>query len=368
VIQIRAAIVRRYDPGQQTVLGTFTEVTEDLEMHQTLISGLLVFAYAILCGNDLSVRAGENRVPAEVVRALSWLPPNTQTLIVTRSAAGPGVGKAHIKNCFLAPFNITDEDPSVRPGISATDVDWQLCALCGFRDPKGIGANSSESLIITLFRKNAARVWDKVRKDADKIEQINGCSVADLGQDELKKSRGFAVRSIDCVLTMAGDSAYQWDVLARIKGKDNGRELSPAKTPEWKFATHGQGSGAFAITTRRPLASILHHRSVLALVEGPGTTMRWDSRFFCECDKSDRLTFRFLSGRSGGADAMKKWWDEGFQEYWNRELSRRFPGKSRRIDDFTVEVSVELGEDLTKDEEQEFRLIFHALLGQMAFL
>jgi hypothetical protein len=195
VIQIRAAIVRRYGPGQQSVLGTFTEVTEDLEMHQTLIRGLLVFAYAILCGNELSVRAGENGLPAEVVRALSWLPPDTQTLIVTRSAAGPGVGKAHIKNCLLAPFNITDEDPSVRPGITAADADWHLCALRGFRDPKGIGANSSESLIITLFRKNADRVWDQVRKDADKIEKINGCSVADLGQDKLKKSRGFAVRS-----------------------------------------------------------------------------------------------------------------------------------------------------------------------------
>jgi hypothetical protein len=195
VIQIRAPFARRYDPGQQTVLGTITKVTEDLEMRPTLIRCLLAFSYVILYGHDPSVRADENGLPAEVVRALSWLPTDTQTLIVTRSAAGPRVGKSHIKNCFLAPFNITDDDPSVRAGITATDVDWQLCALRGFRDPKGIGANSSESLIITLFRKNADRVWAQVRKDADKIEQVNDCSIADLGQDELKKSRGFAVRS-----------------------------------------------------------------------------------------------------------------------------------------------------------------------------
>jgi hypothetical protein len=368
VIQIRAAIVRRYGPGQQTVLGTFTEVTEDLEMHQTLIRGLLVFAYAILCGNELSVRAGENGLPAEVVRALSWLSPDTQTLIVTRSAAGPGVGKAHIKNCLLAPFNITDEDPSVRPGITAADADWHLCALRGFRDPKGIGANSSEDLIITLFRKNADRVWDQVRKDADKIEQINGCSVADLGQDELKESRGFAVRSTDCVLITAGDSAYQWDVLTRIKGKDTGREPSPAKAPEWKLVD----SQARIWGIRHYDKSAARFDSSSPLGAGAGIGPHDDHAvgfaFFCECDKSDRLTFRFLSGRSGGADAMKKWWDEGFQEYWNREFARRFPAKSRRIDDFTAEVSVELGEDLTKDEEEYFRLIFHALLGQLAFL
>jgi hypothetical protein len=190
--------------------------------------------------------------------ALSWLPADTETLIV---ANGP----------FLMPRSFAANDETQNRSISRNELIKEFeelpidlvglekgllekylngreiaLAMEGsrhFRSPSELGEMPYEGCDIVIFAGDVANLGDAFMKDSQNVatsfEEIQGQRVATF-QSKLEEDVWTTLVAFPKpnVLVVATNRDYLRDILARIAGQTGPRAL-PAELPEWKYVnTH----------------------------------------------------------------------------------------------------------------------------------
>jgi hypothetical protein len=217
-----------------------------------------MFCAAAFCANTCNAQTRVARPPAvgspiTLSKALSWLPADTETLIV---ANGP----------FLIPPPETEIDEDRTRLLSKEEINEKFealpTALVGlpegllkkldsrkaafamegsrhFRSPSELGEMSYEGCDIVVFVSDVASLSDAFMKDsknvATKFEEVEGQRVA-VFQEKLEEDvwTALVVFPKPNVLVVATSRDYLRDVLARIGGATAPRAL-PNELPEWKY-------------------------------------------------------------------------------------------------------------------------------------
>lgn len=226
-----------------------------------------MFCAAAFCANTCNAQTRVARLPTDgspvaLSKALSWLPADTETLIV---ANGP----------FLIPPPETEVDEDRTRLLSKEEIDEKFealpTALVGlpegllkklngrkaafamegsrhFRSPSELGEMPYEGCDIVVFVGDVSSLGDAFMKDstnaAAKFEEVEGKRVA-VFQEKLEEDvwTALVVFPKPNVLVVATNRNYLRDVLARIGGATGPRAL-PNELPEWKYInTRARGWG-----------------------------------------------------------------------------------------------------------------------------
>lgn len=196
-------------------------------------------------------RAGDSRVSFS--KAISWLPADTETLIVangpfsipppeseTDEARNRPLSKDEINEMFEAlPVGLVGLPEGLIEKLNGRKAAFAMEGSRHFRSPSGLGEMPYEGCDIVVFTGDVASLGDAFMNDsknfATKFEEIEGQRVAEfrakLEEDVWTTLVAFPRPN---VLIVATSRDYLRDVLARIGGATGPRAL-PDDLPEWKY-------------------------------------------------------------------------------------------------------------------------------------
>jgi hypothetical protein len=190
--------------------------------------------------------------------ALSWLPADTETLIVTNGPflVPPPETEAEadetqsrvlsideVKKEFDGlPTGLIGLPEGLLKSLIGRKVTFAMEGSRHFRSPSGLGGMLYEGCDIVVYAGDVASLGNAFMKDtknvATSIEEIQGQRVATfqskLEDDVWTTLVAFPKRNI---LVVATNRDYLRDALARIAGQTGARAL-PAELPEWKYVDH----------------------------------------------------------------------------------------------------------------------------------
>ena len=227
-------------------------------MRKKPISLLLTSCVAIFCSTGCSTErartgSSSDRAAADFPRVLSWLPADTETLLV---ANGPfwmssfqvaenyknyEVSSQELEKGFegltLALFNS-------RGGVLEKHLEGKkvLFAAEGsrhFRPPAGLGELPYEGCAIGIFADDLTDRRDAFLKDADQIafrrEEIEGQNVSVI-QEKLESDVWtiFVAFPQKSVVLVATNKDFLREILTRMQGA-KGQRAFPEALPEWKY-------------------------------------------------------------------------------------------------------------------------------------
>ncbi len=216
------------------------------------------------CGaQPVSDRPEAARSPITLSAALSWLPADTESLIV---ANGPFVlpqskdAEEETKSRLLSKKEIREQFESLPIGLvglqagllekklAGKEVMFAMEGSRSFRSPSDLGEMTYEGCDIVVFSVDVSSLGDTFMKDskgvATKFEEMEGQRVAvfkeKMEEDVWTTMVAFPKAN---VLVVATDRDYLQGVLARIRGASGPRAL-PDELPEWKYVdVHGHSWG-----------------------------------------------------------------------------------------------------------------------------
>jgi len=218
----------------------------------------LMFCAAAFCANTCKAQTAVARPPAvgslvTLSKALSWLPADTETLIV---ASGPFLippletevdedrtrllSKEEINEKFEAlPTLLVGLPKGLLERLNSRKVAFAMEGSRHFRSPAELGEMPYEGCNIVVFADDIASLGDAFMKDSNsagtKFEEVEGQRVA-VFQEELEEDvwTALVVFPKPGVLVVATNREYLREVLARIGGARGPRAL-PDELPEWKY-------------------------------------------------------------------------------------------------------------------------------------
>ena len=227
-------------------------------MPNRIAKAALMFCAAAFCANTCNAQTRVARRPAlgspvTVSEALSWLPADTETLIV---ANGPFLipppetevdedrtrllSKEEINEKFEAlPILLVGLPNGLLERLNSRKAAFAMEGSRHFRLPAELGEMPYEGCDIVVFAGDIASLGDAFMKDSKsvgtKFEEVEGERVA-VFQEKLEEDvwTALVVFPTPSVLVVATNRDYLRDVLARIGGKSGPRAL-PEKLPEWKY-------------------------------------------------------------------------------------------------------------------------------------
>jgi hypothetical protein len=213
-----------------------------------------VSLWAVTCSAQ-RVAGGSEKATTQVnvSAAVSWLPADTETLIV---ANGPFVtppledeadepqsgilsNEEIAKQFESLPMSLVDLPTGLLKQLSGRKVAFAMEGSRHFRSPSGLGGMQFEGCDIVMFAGDVASLGDAYIKNskniATSVEEIDGQTVATF-QSKLENDVWTALVAFPRpnILVVATNREYLRDVLARIAGKSGPRAL-PGDLREWKY-------------------------------------------------------------------------------------------------------------------------------------
>jgi hypothetical protein len=329
------------------------------------------FGAILLAAGSAGQTGSEQKLPGrplDIQQVLSWLPPDTETVIVARDFTLPDPETLQISRTYTQEWLFASL--ALRTwGINAPLADYfegQKVSLAvqgsrGFRSPKSLGFMLFEGCALIVFadRMNdrAERYFKATSNAALRVEEIEGHHIA-VFQDRSESDTwttlvGFAGPN---VLLVATHSDYLREMLLRIKGKKGPKAL-PETLPEWGY-----------VDVNAPFWG-LRHFDRAGRDEDPSSPF-WDPSKFVKApwtdDQAIGLTFSYdpaagkgpaityLSGNPSAAKETLRLWYEG----------KRLPSVVREVDAKAIAGSY----SLEHPEAIMFTFYLTYLLGHGIFL
>lgn len=226
--------------------------------------------------------AGQIRGPIDLNRVLSWLPPDTETLLV---ANGPfwmsnfRTGEDESRNSrvtteelargfeglTLALFDA--KNGILEKHLKGKKILFAMEASRHFRSPKGLGEMPFEGCALAIFKDDLGDRRDAFMKDAAfialRIEEIEGHKVAIFAEpSEQDILTTFVTFPQAGVVLVATDEQFLRQVLSRMRDEkeQGGRALSDT-LPDWKYVNKEAQFWGLRHYNRQELTRTLHRRS-----------------------------------------------------------------------------------------------------------
>ena len=227
-------------------------------MANRIVKAALMFCASALCANACRAQTEEVRpsatvLPVTLTRALSWLPADTETLIV---ANGPFLipppetevdedrtrllSKQEINEKFEAlPTGLVGLPEGLLKKLNSRTVAFAMEGSRHFRSPSELGEMPYEGCDIVVFVGDVSSLGDAFMRDSrnvgTKFEEGEGQRVA-VFQEKLEEDVWTTLVAFPKpnVLVVATSRDYLRGVLARIGGAAGPRAL-PDALPEWKY-------------------------------------------------------------------------------------------------------------------------------------
>jgi hypothetical protein len=228
-------------------------------MRIKLISLLLTSCAAFLCGTGCSTekagtRSGSARTKVDFVHVLSWLPADTETLLV---ANGPfwmsnfqiggedyrshEVSREELEKYFegwtLALFN--SKNYALEKHLEGKKVLFSVEGSRHFRPPAGLGELPYEGCAIAIFADDLGDRRDSFMKDAAPIalrmEELEGQKIAvfeEKSENDIWTT--YVAFPQKNVVVVATNRDFLQEVLLRIQGA-GGERAFPDSSPEWQY-------------------------------------------------------------------------------------------------------------------------------------
>jgi len=191
--------------------------------------------------------------PTTLSFALSWLPADTETLIVANgpfSMPSPDTKTDETRSRLLSneelsqqfevlPIGLVGLPEGLLKKLNGRKVALAMEGSRHFRSPSGLGEMPYQGLALVIFSADIRSLGDTFMKDsentASKFEAVEGQRVA-VFQKKLEEDvwTSFVVFPKPNVLVVATNRDYLRDVLARIGGMTGSRAL-PDELQEWKY-------------------------------------------------------------------------------------------------------------------------------------
>ena len=224
----------------------------------------LLFCFLIPLVNmgcsGLKTEAGSNPIRGQIdlKRVLSWLPADTETLLV---ANGPfwmsnfRIGGEDDKNrritsdklekqfegLTLGLFNFSLTNSLLEKHLEGKKVLFALEGSRHFRGPAGLGEMPFEGCALAIFRDDLGDRRDAFMKEATqsavRVEEIEGQKVAEF-EERMERDTWTILITFpqQGVVLAATDKRFLREMLARIRGAAGERAL-PDTLPEWKYVS-----------------------------------------------------------------------------------------------------------------------------------
>lgn len=220
-------------------------------------AALVVFAAAFWASASNAQASGAHPLatdpPAALSKALSWLPADTETLIVangpfsipqpkteTDESRTRVLPKKEINEMFEAlPTALVGLPEGLIQKLNGRKAAFAMEGARHFRSPSGLGEMPYEGCDIVVFVADVVSLGEAFMKDsknvATKFEEIDGQTVA-VFHKKLEEEVWTTLVAFPKpnVLVVATSRDYLREVLGRISGAIGLRAL-PHKLPEWKY-------------------------------------------------------------------------------------------------------------------------------------
>jgi hypothetical protein len=206
-------------------------------------------------GQDAKPKGEKPELPVTVKQVLEWLPPDTETLVVTRGPFAVVQRAENPERKFELPqlvafFESWSYSPlaAIREGVylkklAGCELVLAVEGARGFKSPASLGMFLYEGCHVLIFRDPLGPAGDALRKaltaDAKKIEKMEGHEVF-LFEETLEKDRWtfLIAQPKPNILLCATHGGYLQQVLQRMREKKDGRAF-PDDLPEWKHVDTG---------------------------------------------------------------------------------------------------------------------------------
>ena len=192
--------------------------------------------------------------PTGVIELLSWLPADTETVVVTQTPARPRNGPLfEVKNLAEIDFGDTTLGATTKHVFRDFSVKASVEGSRHFRPPTEFGEMRYEGATLFVLDKplgsHATIVMSELRKGTGPTISVEGTEVVRL-REKLEKDLWtfyIAIARPD-VVVVATDRNYLSEVLRRRSGNGSPRAL-PATLPEWQW-----------VNTSAPYWALRHYR------------------------------------------------------------------------------------------------------------
>jgi hypothetical protein len=219
----------------------------------TFVFCAVSFCVSVCNAQTAPKRSPERASPIALSRVLSWLPADTETLMV---ANGPFLiplsetkideertrllSKAEINEKFEAlPTSLVGLPEGLLKRLNGRKVALALEGSRHFRPPSGLGEMLYQGADLIVFDADIKSLGDAFIKDSKngtaKLEEVEGQKVA-VFQTQMEEDvwTSFVTFPKANVLIVATDREYLREALVRMNGTSGPRAL-PDTLPEWKY-------------------------------------------------------------------------------------------------------------------------------------
>lgn len=274
----------------------------------------------ILCS---AIRASDERgapkLNERVDQFLGWLPPDTETVIVSQSpfeVTEPTEELRRVEvSLRIAACGITlgIHDDLLRKELKGQKIVCAVEGSCRFRGPKGLGEMPYDGCEIVCFSETAkaklAKAFQTLVEAAAAKDRIAGQQIAVFNEKfEDDDWSVFIAHPRPEILLCATERGYIKEVLERMTGGGEGRAL-PGTLPEWSL-----------VNVKAPVWAVRHYQKGNA-PRDPSSPLNKKAAanqpdpaavgfvFWFEPGKKPTLNARYLSNAKNAAEIVKAGWE-----------------------------------------------------------